>query len=241
MGQVDASVDDTTHLVQRAQAEAAPPVPPGRSKLVPIALVAAVVLVAAVLGFAVARQVGSSGDVAGTAETSEPSSKAEPQASRSSVGATPSSPSSRATDSSVAPSSPSSSAASVAPMTPSTPAPVVPPTRSTLAAGEATATVNRLYSAWTGRDQATINALVVPQYLAAFDPGFLDNRGIATVSSYSASETASGSVVRVCSRQLFTKTDGATQTESRCFDVALVGGVPTITWTGNQTTDQEFS
>lgn len=241
MGQVDVSADDATHLVQRARVEAAPPAAPGRSKLLPIAVAAAIVLVAAVLGFAVARQVGGSGDSPATADSGGPSSKAEPQASRSSVGDGPSSVSSRAADSSVEPSSPSSSAASVAPMAPSTLAPVVPSTRSTLAAGEATATVNRLYSAWTGRDQATINALVVPQYLAAFDPGFLDNRGIATVSSYSASETASGSVVRVCSRQLFTKTDGATQTESRCFDVALVGGVPTITWTGNQTTDQEFS
>lgn len=210
---------DHTVAAQRTDGDPLPPIDPSRPKWITIAIIAAVAVVAAGLGAFLFSIVGGSKNAPTTA-TSTDSTSPETRSNRSS-----------STDESSPRSTTSSSAA----------APVVPPVRTTLTSGEATSTVGRLYTAWSARDQVTISALVDPQFRAAFGPTFLDSNDIASVTSFDANETLNGSTTRVCSQQLFTRFDGATQTESRCFDVQLKGGFPTIVWTGNQSTERRFS
>ena len=85
-----------------------------------------------------------------------------------------------------------------------------------LTASDASSTLDRLYSAWSERDDSTVQALVAADEVDKFRASFLDAADISSVEN-SATEASPTGPNDFCSEQRFLRTDGKTQLERRCF------------------------
>lgn len=103
-----------------------------------------------------------------------------------------------------------------------TPIPVVP-------AANGSEVVRELYVAWENHDQATVNSLVVPSMQDKFATSFLTGNGFSVSTTIDSAEPYGGGE-RVCGTQTFTRRDGETQQEKRCFVVKPVNGQNMVTW-----------
>jgi hypothetical protein len=102
--------------------------------------------------------------------------------------------------------------------------------------------LSELYDAWSSRDTTSVERMVTPDFRDYYPNDLLDSQEIIGVTSQNTRITEeSGELVRICGQQLFTKSNGQSQLESRCFRLQSKGDSWYLIWSGDQQTLRTWS